>query len=52
LPDTQFLRVHRSFIIAIKFIDSFSPSKSIIKETPTPVGRKYKEEVKAVLGYF
>ena len=52
LPDKQFLRVHRSFIIAIKYIDSFSPSKLIIKETSIPVGRKYKEEVKDVLGYF
>lgn len=52
LPEKQFLRVHRSFIIAIKFIDSFSPSKLIIKETPIPVGRKYKDEVKTILGYF
>jgi two-component system response regulator LytT len=52
LPDKQFLRVHRSFIIAINYIDSFSPSKLIIKETTIPVGRKYKEEVKSVLGYF
>ena len=52
LPKKQFLRVHRSFIIAVKFIDSFSPSKLILKETSIPIGRKYKEEVKEILGYF
>ena len=52
LPEKQFLRVHRSYIVAIKFIDSFSPSKLILKGVSIPVGRKYKEEVKDILGYF
>lgn len=52
LPEKEFLRVHRSYIVAIKFIDSFSPSKLILKGISIPVGRKYKDEVKEVLGYF
>ena len=52
LPNKKFLRVHRSFIVGLNFIDSFSPSKLILKGTSIPIGRKYKEEVKAVLGYF
>ncbi|MDO5980253.1 LytR/AlgR family response regulator transcription factor [Flavivirga spongiicola] len=52
LTNKKFLRVHRSFIVGLDFIDSFSPSKLILKGTPIPIGRKYKEEVKAVLGYF
>ena len=52
LPKKQFLRVHRSYIVAIKFIDSFSPSKLILKGVSIPVGRKYKDEVKDTLGYF
>ncbi len=52
LPEKEFLRVHRSYIVAIKFIDSFSPSKLILKEISIPVGRKYKDEVKDVLSYF
>ena len=52
LPEKQFLRVHRSYIVAIKFIDSFSPSKLILKGVSIPVGRKYKDEVKVILGYF
>ncbi len=52
LPKKKFLRVHRSYIVGINFIDSFSPSKLMLKSISIPIGRKYKEEVKAVLGYF
>ena len=52
LPKKQFLRVHRSYIVAIKFIDSFSPSKLNLKGISIPIGRKYKNEVKDILGYF
>jgi len=52
LPKRKFLRVHRSYIVALDFIDSFSPSKLTLKGISIPVGRKYKEEVKNVLGYF
>lgn len=52
LPKKKFLRVHRSFIIGLNFIDSFSPSKLILKGISIPIGRKYKDKVKEVLGYF
>ncbi len=52
LTNKKFLRVHRSFIVSLNFIDSFSPSKLILKGIPIPIGRKYKEEVKDTLGYF
>lgn len=52
LPEKQFLRVHRSYIVSIKFISSFSPSKLDLKGVSIPIGRKYKDEVKGVLGYF
>ncbi|WP_109302661.1 LytTR family DNA-binding domain-containing protein [Aquimarina sp. AU474] len=52
LPTKKFLRVHRSFIIAIDFIDSFSPSEINIKGIHIPVGRHYKNTVKKVLGYY
>lgn len=52
LPEKQFLRIHRSYIVAIQFIDSISPSKLILKGISIPVGRKYKDEVKDALGYF
>ncbi|MDD7885763.1 LytTR family DNA-binding domain-containing protein [Flavivirga sp. 57AJ16] len=52
LPKKKFLRVHRSFIIGLNFIDSFSPSKLLLKGVSIPIGRKYKDKVKEVLGYF
>lgn len=52
LPREKFLRVHRSFIVGVDFIDSFSPSKLEINGHTIPVGRKYKEQVKEILGYF
>ncbi len=52
LPGKKFLRVHRSFIVGIDFIDSFSPSEIDIKGVKIPVGRNYKETVKDILGYF
>ncbi len=52
LPTKKFLRVHRSFIIAIDYINSFSPSEINIKGTKIPIGRNYKDMVKKVLGYY
>jgi DNA-binding LytR/AlgR family response regulator len=52
LSKEKFLRVHRSYIVGLDFIDSFSPSKLILKGISIPIGRKYKDEVKEVLGYF
>ncbi|AMC10098.1 hypothetical protein Lupro_02020 [Lutibacter profundi] len=52
LPKEKFLRVHRSYIINLDFIDSFSPSKLNLKGITIPIGRKHKDEVKNTLGYF
>ncbi len=52
LPVKKFLRVHRSFIIGIDYVDAFSPSEIDIKGIKIPVGRNYKDAVKEVLGYF
>ncbi|WP_299189073.1 LytTR family DNA-binding domain-containing protein [uncultured Aquimarina sp.] len=52
LPSKKFLRVHRSFIIAIDNIDAFSPTEIEIKGLKIPVGRNYRESVKEILGYF
>ncbi|MBW1296886.1 LytR/AlgR family response regulator transcription factor [Aquimarina litoralis] len=52
LPTKKFLRVHRSFLISVDHIDAFSPTEIELKGNKVPVGRKYKETVKEVLGYF
>ncbi|MEN0006339.1 MAG: LytTR family DNA-binding domain-containing protein [Bacteroidota bacterium] len=50
LPDDQFLRIHRSFIIAIEKIEAFSPSAIDIMQQELPIGRSFKSEVQKVLG--
>ena len=52
LPKNQFLRVHRSFIVNLKLVKSFSPRKLSLDQKEIPVGRTYKEKVKESLGYF
>ncbi|OJJ23930.1 DNA-binding response regulator [marine bacterium AO1-C] len=51
LPTKKFLRVHRSFIVGLDFIETFSPSVVQVKGQQIPVGRYYKPTVKKVLGY-
>jgi len=50
LPDSQFMRIHRSFIVPIARIQSYSHKQVIIGDKKLPIGRSYKKEVKAKLG--
>ncbi|WP_299365790.1 LytTR family DNA-binding domain-containing protein [Winogradskyella sp.] len=52
LPAERFLRVHRSFIVSIGHITSFSPTQINLQGIAIPIGRKYKEKVKLKLGYY
>ncbi|MCS6928654.1 MAG: LytTR family DNA-binding domain-containing protein [Saprospiraceae bacterium] len=45
LPREHFLRIHRSFLVAIDKIDSFSAAEIEIGGRTLPIGRKYKEYV-------
>lgn len=45
LPDEQFVRVHRSYIVAIHKISAFSNVEVVIGEKLIPIGRSYKEMV-------
>ncbi|WP_299903152.1 LytTR family DNA-binding domain-containing protein [uncultured Aquimarina sp.] len=45
LPVQQFMRTHRSFIIAIKKIDSFSNEELVLKNKSIPISRNYKTQV-------
>ncbi len=49
LDKTRFLRVHRSFIVALKHIQAFSSVSIEINDIEIPIGRLYKEEVIKVL---
>ncbi len=45
LPREHFLRIHRSFLVAIDKIDAFSAAEVEIGGRTLPIGRKYKELV-------
>jgi DNA-binding LytR/AlgR family response regulator len=49
LPGNNFLRIHRSFIVAINKIDAYSACDIEIGKTQLPIGRNYKNEVLKVL---
>ncbi|WP_420582464.1 LytR/AlgR family response regulator transcription factor [Reichenbachiella sp.] len=50
LPANHFIRVHRSFIINIPKIESYSASEIELNNESIPVGRNYKVEVMEKLG--
>jgi len=45
LPQQYFLRIHRSFIVAIHKIDRYSHTQVQVGEYSLPIGRLYKKEV-------
>lgn len=50
LPEGAFLRIHRSFLVAISKIQAFSPNHVEINNQELPIGRSHKSEVSKVLG--
>ncbi|MEX0997333.1 MAG: LytTR family DNA-binding domain-containing protein [Flavobacteriaceae bacterium] len=52
LPGKRFLRIHRSFIIALKHISSFTHEEIIIANKALTISRSYKKDVLAVLEKF
>jgi DNA-binding LytR/AlgR family response regulator len=50
LPEDVFVRVHRSFIVAIDKIEAFSSHSVEIQKKEIPIGRNYKNEVFKILG--
>jgi DNA-binding LytR/AlgR family response regulator len=45
LPKSSFLRVHKSFIVAIDKIDKIERNKIWMGETEIPIGKYYKKDV-------
>lgn len=52
LPKRDFIRIHRSFIIAINFIDSFTNEEIVIFGKSLTISRSYKKEVLDILDKF
>lgn len=50
LPSDQFVRVHRSFIINLKKIESWSNNEVELADITIPIGRTYKREALKKLG--
>ncbi len=51
LSENEFLRIHRSFIVSIKYITSFSPVNVFIGKNEFPIGSSYKNIVFEKLDY-
>ena len=49
LPEDHFLRIHRSYIVALNKIDSYSPTHLEINGQELPIGRHFKHDVEQVL---
>lgn len=49
LPPNQFVRIHRSYLVAISKIDSFTADDIEIQKKEIPIGRMYQHEVNRVL---
>jgi DNA-binding LytR/AlgR family response regulator len=52
LPKHQFLRIHRSYIISIKYIQSFTNEHITIHKQALPISRSYKKDVLKQLEKF
>ncbi len=50
LPPSHFLRVHRSYVVAVAHIESFSGNSLQIGSRSIPVGNVYKADLREVLG--
>lgn len=45
LPEQEFMRIHRSFIVSVGKVDSYTPGSIFIRKTELPVGPLYKHEI-------
>jgi len=50
LPATDFMRTHKSYIVAVKYIDSLEGNLLEINNKHLPVGKSYKEGVEKLFG--
>jgi DNA-binding LytR/AlgR family response regulator len=50
LPEKEFVRVHRSYIVSLRQIKSFTAELIEIEKTEIPIGKLYRNEVLKTLG--
>lgn len=51
LPANQFVRIHRSFIVSLDHISSFTANTIEVADKELPIGRSYKQQVFKTLNY-
>ena len=51
LPKDMFMRIHRSFIVALSKIESYSNELVWVGKTELPISRMYRHEVEKVLSH-
>lgn len=52
LPDSHFIRIHRSFVIALDKISSYQRNKVVVGEKELPIGSQYKDAFLSAVGNF
>ena len=50
LPEKQFIRIHKSYIVSIKHIETLEGNLIEINKTQLPIGKSYKSSVEKVFG--
>lgn len=51
LPQGQFLRTHKSFIISLRKVNAFTSGSVFVQGVELPIGRTYKEQVFQMLNF-
>ena len=51
LPDSSFLRIHKSFIVSLAKIEAFTSTSIEVPGKELPIGRSYKNSVLENLQY-
>ncbi len=52
LPEGEFIRIHRSYIVSVSKIESYSPEKVQVNKVELPVGKIYRLDVHRQLSAF
>jgi DNA-binding LytR/AlgR family response regulator len=52
LPEEHFCRIHRSYIVGLKHINSFSSSEVGVADKKLPVGKNYRERFMSIMSGF
>lgn len=52
LPEKEFIRVHRSYILPIKAIKGIVNKNIHLEDFIIPVGETYKDDLKKIIGYY